>query len=58
VRFYQNVEYQRPAGHTLRRIYIPFQDALAVKISLNLLKELRCYLFIYLFINKNELHYT
>jgi len=50
LRFDQNVEYKRPAGayplrdfHKICRICTPFQDALAVKISLHLLKELRSY---------------
>jgi len=47
LRFDQNVEYKRPAGayplrdfHKIRRVCIPFQDVLAVKISLDLLKGL------------------
>jgi len=50
LRFDQNVEYKRPAGayplrdfHKIYRICIAFQDALAVKISLDLLKELWSY---------------
>jgi len=49
-RFDQNVEYKRPAGsyslrdfHKICRVCTPFQDALAVKISLDLLKGLRSY---------------
>jgi len=45
--FGQNVEYKRPAGayplcdfHKICRICSSFQDALAVKVSLNLLKGL------------------
>jgi len=45
LKFDQNVEYKRPAGayplrdfHKICRVRTPFQDALAVKISLNLLK--------------------
>jgi len=45
--FDQNVEYKRPAGayplrdfHTICRVCIPFQDALAVKIWLDLLEGL------------------
>ena len=45
LRFDQNVEYKRLAGayplrdfHKICRIYTPFQDALGVKISLDLLK--------------------
>ena len=48
LRFDQNVEYKRPAGafpfarfHKICRIRTPFQVALAVKISLDLLKGLR-----------------
>jgi len=47
LRLDQNVEYIRPAGahprrdfHKIRRFCTPFQDALAVKISLDLLKGL------------------
>jgi len=47
LRFDQNVVYKRPAGayplrdfHKLCRVCIPFQGALAVKISLDLLKGL------------------
>jgi len=50
LRFDQNVEYKRHAGayplrdfHKICRLCTPFQDALAVKISLDLLKGLRCY---------------
>ena len=50
LRFDQNVEYKRPAGayplrdfHKICRVCIPFQDALAVKISLDLPKGLRSY---------------
>jgi len=49
-RFDQNVEYKRPAGayplrdfHKICRVCIPFQDALAVKILLDLLKGLWSY---------------
>ena len=44
LRFDQNVKYKRPAGVSLRdfhkicRVCTPFQDALAVKTSLDLLK--------------------
>jgi len=48
--FGQNVEYKRPAGayplcdfHKIGRIWSSFQDALAVKVSLNLLKGLWSY---------------
>ena len=48
--FGQNVEYKRPAGeyplrdfHEICRICTSFQDALVVKVSLNLLKELWSY---------------
>ena len=48
--FGQNVEYKRPAGayplcdfHKICRICFSFQDALAVKVSLNLLKGLWSY---------------
>ena len=48
--FGQNVEYKRPAGayplsdfHKICRICSSFQDALAVKVSLNLLKGLWSY---------------
>ena len=48
--FVQNVEYIRPAGayplcyfHKICRICSSFQDALAVKVSLNLLKGLWSY---------------
>jgi len=44
LRFDQNVEYKRPAGayhlsdfHKIHRVCTPFQDVLAVKISLDLL---------------------
>ena len=47
LRFDQNVEYKRPAGayplrdfHNICRVCTSSQDALAVKISLHLLKEL------------------
>jgi len=47
LRFDQNVEYKRPTGayplrnyHKICRVCTPFQDALAVKISLDLLKGL------------------
>jgi len=50
LRFDQNVEYKHPAAayrlrdfHKICRLCIPFQDALAVKISLDLLKGLRSY---------------
>jgi len=51
LRFDQNVEYKRPAGayllhnffYKICRVYTPFQDALAVKISLDLLKGLGSY---------------
>ena len=50
LRFDQNVEYKRPAGaypsrdfHEIRRVCTTFQDALAVKISLDLLKGLWSY---------------
>jgi len=50
LRFDQNVEYKCPAGayplrdfHKICRICTPFQDALAVKISLDLLKGLWSY---------------
>jgi len=50
MRFDQNVEYKRPAGayplrdfHKICRVCTPFQDALAVKISLDLLKGLWSY---------------
>jgi len=50
LRFDQNVEYKRPAGayplrdfHKICRVCTPFQDALAVKIWLNLLKGLWSY---------------
>jgi len=50
MRFDQNVEYKRPAGayplrdfHNICRVCTPFQDALAVKISLDLLKGLWSY---------------
>jgi len=46
-RFYQNVEYKRPAGayplrdfHKVCSVSTPFQVALAIKISLNLLNGL------------------
>ena len=47
LRFDQNVEYKRPAGayslrdfHKICTLCTPFQDALAVKTSLDLLKGL------------------
>jgi len=47
LRFDQTMEYKRPAGayhlrdfHKICRVYIPFQDALAIKILLDLLKGL------------------
>ena len=47
LRFDQNVEYKRPAGaiplcdfHKICRVCIPFQDVLAIKIWLDLLKAL------------------
>ena len=50
LRFDQNVEYKRPTGayplhdfHKICRVCTPFQDVLAVKISLDLLKGLRSY---------------
>jgi len=50
LRFDQNVEYKRPAGaydlcdfHKICRVCTKFQDALAVKISLDLLKGLWSY---------------
>ena len=50
LRFDQNVEYKRPAGayllrdfHKIGRVCNPFQDALAVIISLDLLKGLQSY---------------
>jgi len=50
LRFDQNVEYKRPAGayplrdfHKICRICTPFQNALAVKIWLDLLEELWSY---------------
>ena len=50
LRFDQNVEYKRPAGayplrdcHKICRLCTPFQYALAVKISLDLLKGLWSY---------------
>ena len=50
LRFGQNVEYKRSAGahplrdfHKICRICTPFQDALGVKISLDLLKGLWSY---------------
>jgi len=50
LRFDQNVEYKRPAGpypfrdfHKICRVCTPFQDALGVKISLDLLKGLWSY---------------
>ena len=50
LRFDQNVEYKRPAGayrlcdfHKICRICTPFQDALGVKIWLDLLKGLWSY---------------
>jgi len=48
--FNQNVEYKRPAGayplrdfHKIRRVCTTFQDALAVKICLDLLEGLCSY---------------
>jgi len=50
LRFDQNVEYKRPTGtyplcdiHKIGRVCTSFQDALAVKISLDLLKGLWSY---------------
>jgi len=50
LRFGQNVEYKHPAGayplrnfHKICRVCTPFQDVLAVKISLDLLKGLWSY---------------
>ena len=50
LRFDQNVEYKRPAGayplcnfHKICRVCTPFQDALAVKIWLDLLEGLWSY---------------
>ena len=50
LRFDQNVEYKRPTGayplrdfHNICIFCAPFQDALAPKISLDLLKGLRSY---------------
>jgi len=50
MRFDQNVEYKRPGGayplrefHTICRVCTQFQDALAVKILLDLLKVLWSY---------------
>jgi len=50
LRFDQNVEYKRPAGayplcnfRKICRVCTPFQDALTVKISLDLLKGLWSY---------------
>jgi len=50
LRFDQNVEYKRPAGayplrdfHEICRLFTSFQDALAVEISLDLLKGLWSY---------------
>ena len=50
LRFDQNLEYKRPTGtyllrdfHKICRICTPFQDALAVKIALDLLKGLWSY---------------
>jgi len=50
LRFYQNVEYKGPTGayplrdiHKICRIRIPFQDTLAVKVWLDLLKGLLSY---------------
>jgi len=46
LRFDQNVEYKRHAGrdfHKICRLRTPFQDALAIKIWLDLLKGLRSY---------------
>ena len=48
LRSHQNVEYKRPAGayplrdfHKICRVCTPFQDALDVKIWLDLLEDLR-----------------
>ena len=50
IRFDRNVEYKRPVGayplrdfHKISRVYTPFQDALGVKILLDLLKGLWSY---------------
>ena len=50
LRFDRNLEYKRPAGayplcnfHKIYRVCTPFQDTLALKISLDLLKGLWCY---------------
>jgi len=50
LRFDQNLEYKRPAGtyplcdfHKICRVCIPYQHALAVKISLDFLKGLWSY---------------
>ena len=50
LKFDQNVEYKRPAGayplrdfHKICRVCTPFQDVLAVTISLDLLKGLQSY---------------
>ena len=50
LRFDRNVEYKRPAGayplrdfHKICRVYTPFQDALGVKILLDLLEGLWSY---------------
>ena len=50
LRFNENVEYKCPAGayplhdfHNICRVCTPFQDALAVKIVLDLLKGLQSY---------------
>jgi len=50
LRFHQNVEYKRPAGayplrdfHKICRVSTSFQDALVVKILLDLLKGLWSY---------------
>jgi len=50
LKFYQNVEYKRPAGsyplrdfHKICRICTTFQGALAVKISLDLFKGMWSY---------------
>ena len=50
LRLDQNLEYKRPAGayplrdfHNICRVCIPFQDTLALKISLDLLEGLTSY---------------
>jgi len=50
LRFDRNVEYKRPEGayplhdfHEICRVFTPFEDALAVDISLDLLKGLWSY---------------